>query len=87
MLKKGFENLEINNENIINNMIFIAARNLINIEFNEYKNILKKELLRSYSDKDTDKIIVSRLKSPMTQNEIDEGISYGIFLKENKKII
>ena len=87
MLKKGFENLEINNENIINNMIFIAARNLINIEFNEYKNILKKELLRSYSDKDTDKIIVSRLKSPMTQNEIDEGINYGIFLKENKKII
>ena len=35
MLKKGYENEEINVENIIKNMVMIAARNIINIELND----------------------------------------------------
>ena len=42
MLKKGYENEEFNEENIIKNFVFIAARKVIKIEFEEYINRLRK---------------------------------------------
>ena len=36
MLKKGYENEEFNEENIIKNFVFIAAIKVIKIEFEEY---------------------------------------------------
>ena len=39
MLKKGYENEELNEENIIKNMVFISARKIINIEFFIFDNL------------------------------------------------
>ena len=42
MLKKGYEKEELSEENIIKNFVFIAARKVIKIEFEEYINRIRK---------------------------------------------
>ena len=82
MLKKGYEKEELNETNIIKNFVFIAARKVINIEFEEFKNRLKKELRNDF--KENENIIVrKKLRAPFTEEDIEEGIKYGMTLREN----
>lgn len=84
MLKKGYENEELNEENIIKNFVVIAARKVIQIEFEEYINKIKKELRNDF--KENENIIVKKkLRAPFSEKDINEGIKYGIKLRENNR--
>ena len=86
MLKKGYENEELNEENIIKNMVFISARKIINIEFDEYIKCLKKELRNDF-DENNKKILMKKLRKEFNKEDIEEGIKYGMKLREkNNKI-
>ena len=80
MLKKGYENEELNEENIIKNFVVIAARKVIKIEFEEYINRMRKELRNDF--KENENIFVKKkLRAPFTEEEIEEGITYGMKLR------
>ena len=82
MLDKGFENNEINEENILNSIKLIAARKLISISFDEYINNIIFELSGN-SDKNI--IIGKNLKASFTMEEIENGIELGLKNKEKIK--
>ena len=86
MLKKGYENGELNEENIIKNFVFIAARKVIKIEFDEYINRIKKELKNDFGKNDEKIILKKKLRAPFTDEDIEEGIKYGMKLRKNKEI-
>ena len=80
MLKKGYENEELNEENIIKNFVVIAARKVIKIEFEEYINRMRKELRNDF--KENENIFVKKkLRASFTEEEIEEGITYGMKLR------
>ena len=81
MLEKGFESLDLTNENILKKMKLIAARKLIQIEFDEYLARIRKEL--SGEEYDSKHVIVGKeIKDPLSPEEIEKGIQLGI---ENRK--
>ena len=83
ILKKGYENYEINEENIIKNMIVIAARKLIQIELNDYIEKMKHELR---NEVDGEKIVIGEiLRCPFSMEDIEEGIKLGMKLREDMK--
>ena len=84
MLLKGFEDDEINEENIIKRLKMISARKLINIELNEYIEKMKIELRNKVKDGDEKVIIGKNLRCPFTEEEIEEGIKLGMKLREKK---
>ena len=84
MLKKGYQNEELNEENIIKNFIFIAARKVIQIEFEEYINRIKKELKNDFEENENI-IVKKKLRAPFSEEDIEEGIKYGMKLRENNK--
>ena len=84
MLLKGFENEEINESNIIKNLIMISARKLITIELDEYINKMKVELRNGIKDQDEKIIIGKNLRCPFSEEEIEEGILYGMKLRKNE---
>ena len=84
MLKKGYENEELNEENIIKNFIFIAARKVIQIEFEEYINRIKKELKNDFEENENI-VVKKKLRAPFSEEDIEEGIKYGMKLRENNK--
>ena len=84
MLLKGFENEEINESNIIKNLIMISARKLITIELDEYINKMKVELRNGIKDQDKKIIIGKNLRCPFSEEEIEEGILYGMKLRKNE---
>ena len=82
MLLKGFENDEINEENIIKRLKMLSARKLITIELNEYIEKMKIELKNGIKD-DEEKIIIGKnLRCPFSEEEIEEGIKLGLKLRE-----
>ena len=83
MLKKGYEKEELNEENIIKNFVFIAARKVIKIELDELINRIRKELRNDF--KENENIILrKKLRAPFTEEDIEEGIKYGMNLREKK---
>ena len=82
MLLKGFENDEINEENIIKRLIMISARKLITIELNEYIEKMKIELKNGIKDGEEKIIIGKNLRCPFSEEEIEEGIKLGLKLRE-----
>lgn len=58
MLKKGYEKEELNEENIIKNFVFIAARKVIKIELDELINRIRKELRNDF--KENENIIIRK---------------------------
>ena len=81
MLKKGYENEEFNEENIIKNFVFIAARKVIKIEFEEYINRLRKELRNDFEENEN--IVIKRkMRAPFLEQNIVEGIKLGMKLRE-----
>ena len=85
MLKKGYEKEELNEENIIKNFVFIAARKVIKIELDELINRRKKELRNDF--KEGENIILrKKLRGPFTDEDIEEGIKYGMQLRKKNNI-
>ena len=82
MLLKGFENDEINEENIIKRLKMISARKLITIELNDYIEKMKIELKNGIKDGEEKIIIGKNLRCPFSEEEIEEGIKLGLKLRE-----
>jgi len=82
MLLKGFEKEEINKENILKKLLMISARKLITIEFNEYIDKMKIELKNGLKEEDKKIIIGKNLRCPFSEEEIEEGIKFGMILRE-----
>jgi len=82
MLLKGFENGEINEDNIIKNLIMISARKLITIELKNYIEKMKIELRNGLKDNEEKLIIGKNLRCPFSEEEIEEGIKLGMKLRE-----
>ena len=81
MLLKGFENEEINEENIMKKLIMIAARKFIDIELKDYINRMKIELKNGAKENEEKIIIGKNLRCPFSEEEIEEGIKLGLKLK------
>ena len=82
MLLKGFEKEEINEENILKKLLLISARKLITIELNEYIDKMKIELKNGLKEEDEKIIIGKNLRCPFSEEEIEEGIKFGMNLRE-----
>ncbi len=82
MLLKGFEEDEINEENIIKKLILISARKLISIELNEYIEKMRVELKNGIKDGEEKVIIGKNLRCPFSEEEIEEGIQFGLKLRQ-----
>ena len=82
MLLKGFEKEEINEENILKKLLMISARKLITIEFNEYVDKMRIELKNGLKEEDEKIIIGKNLRCPFSEEEIEEGIKFGMNLRE-----
>ncbi len=82
MLLKGFENDEINEENIIKRLIMISERKLITIELKEYIEKMKIELKNGIKEEEEKIIIGKNLRCPFSEEEIEEGIKLGLKLRE-----
>lgn len=85
MLEKGFEDQDINFENILKNMKLIAARKLIPMELDEYINRIRQELSGKVIDQQEMKIIGKKLRRSMEADEIEDGIKLGLTLREQDK--
>ena len=82
MLLKGFEKEVINEENILKKLLMISARKLITIELNEYIDRMKIELKNGLKEEDEKIIIGKNLRCPFSEEEIEEGIKFGMNLRE-----
>lgn len=85
MLEKGFEDMDINFENILKKMKLIAARELETMEFDEYISRIRQELSGKITDSQELKIIGKKLRSPIELDEIEDGIKKGLDLREKEK--
>ncbi len=85
MLEKGFEDYDMNFENILKRMKLIAARKLEPMELDEYISRIIQELSGKVSDNQEMKIIGKKLRSPLGLDEIEDGIKLGIALKDKEK--
>jgi hypothetical protein len=80
MLEKSFEQSSITYENILKKMKLIAARRLLNIELNDYINLIRLEL----SGKSLkNKLAGQELRQVFDESEIEDGIALGLKLREN----
>lgn len=85
MLEKGFEDMNINFENILKNMKLIAARELKTMEFDEYISRIRQELSGKITENQEMRIIGEKLKRPIELDEIEDGIKLGLNLREKEK--
>ena len=82
MLEKGFESENLNIENILKRMKLIAARNMVEMSLEDYISQIRREIL----GKEEENIILGKkLRCPMTEKEVDEGIQYGLQLRDKMK--
>ena len=85
MLEKGFEDENLSFDNILKRMKLIAARNLVQMNLDEYIEQLKKELSGDLSSDEKNIILGKRIKCPMTKEEIEKGIEVGMELRNKQK--
>jgi len=85
MLEKGLKKRDINNSNVLKKMKLIAARNMVQMDLNDYISQLTKELSGQIKDKNDLRIIGKRLRCPFALDEIETGISLGMSLREKQK--
>lgn len=85
MLEKGFENEKIDFENIMKNIRLIAARNLENMELDEYIYRVREELSGKVTENKEMRIIGKKLRKRLEPDEIEEGIKLGLSLREKEK--
>lgn len=82
MLEKGFESDNLDIQNILKNMRLIAARNMVKMSLADYISQMRRELL---GKEENNIILGKKLKCPMTEKEVEEGIQYGLELREKIK--
>lgn len=85
MLEKGFEDYDINFDNILKRMKLIAARNLVTMEFDEYIDKLRQELSEKTENLQGRQIIGKKLRKPLDSEEVEAGIKLGLSLREKEK--
>lgn len=85
MLEKGFEDYDINFENILKRMKLIAARKLETIELPEYISRIKQELSGQVTNNQELKIIGKKLRIPLGLDEIEDGIKLGFTLRDKER--
>ena len=85
MLEKGFENYDINFENILKRMKLIAARKLETMDLDEYISRIRMELSGKVADSQEIKVIGKMLRRPLGLDEIEEGINLGIVLRKKER--
>ncbi len=85
MIEKGFENYDINFENVLKRMKLTAIRKLESMELDKYISRIRQELSGKVPDNQEMKIIGKKLKCPLRLDEIEEGIKLGINLREREK--
>ena len=88
ILEKEWSDEKVTIDNTIKRMKLISARSLKKIPFDKYISLLKKELtLVSYyknkKDRNNNILISQKQRLPMYKDEIEEGISLGLKLKQN----
>ncbi len=86
MIEKGFEDYDINFENVLKRMKLIAARKLEPMELDEYISRIRKELSGKVSDNQEMKIIGKKLRSPLGIDEIEDGVKLGITLRNKERV-
>ena len=85
MLEKGFEDYDLNFENVLKRMKLIAARSLVQIDLDEYINVIRQELSRQVLDEQKLMIIGKSLGSPIALDTIENGIRLGIDLRKKHR--
>lgn len=90
VLEKGYENEPVTHENILKRIKLIAARELLPMSLDEYVKRIQDEFsqrtyYRSEEERDKSILINHKLKTPMTQEEIQSGIELGYALRERQK--
>lgn len=91
ILEKEWSNEGTTFENTLNRMKLIAARELIEIDLQEYIYLIREEFSkRTYynkvSERDTRIIINHKSRIPMTEEEIEKGIEIGFQLRKNRQL-
>ncbi len=90
VLEKGYENEELTHENILRRMKLIAARELVSMSLEEYVRRIREEFskrtyYRNELERDKSVLINHKLKVPMSQEEIEEGVELGLKLREQQR--
>lgn len=85
MLEKDFEKEILNISNILKNMKLIAARNLVEMNLEDYISQMRKELLGNLVEGQKHIILGKRIKCPMTEEEVEQGIQHGLELREKNR--
>lgn len=85
MIEKGFEDYNINFENVLKRMKLIAARKLEPMELDEYISRIRQELSGKVTDNREIKVIGKMLRRPLELDEIEDGIKLGLILRERGK--
>lgn len=85
MIEKGFEDYDINFENVLKRMKLIAARKLEPMELDEYISRIRQELSGKVTDNREVKVIGKMLKKPLEVDEIEDGIKLGLVLRERER--
>lgn len=91
ILEKGFEDVDLSHENILKRMKLIAARELEPISLEQYIQRIREEFskrtyYRTEEERDKSVMINRKCRIPMTQDEIETGITLGISLREKQEI-
>lgn len=85
MLEKGFEDYDLNSQNVLKRMKLIAARSLVQMKLDEYINRIRQELSGQVMDNQQMKVIGKALRKPLALDEIEDGIKLGIDLREKHR--
>lgn len=85
MLEKGFEDYDLNFQNVLKRMKLIAARSLVQMKLDEYINSIRQELSGQVMDNQQMKVIGKALRKPLALDEIEDGIKLGIDLREKHR--
>jgi len=90
VLEKELDEEEFSEENVLKRMKLIAARELIQMDFDTYLEALRREFSQSTyykteSQRDKSILINHKSRIPMTEAEIERGIELGLMLKEKQK--
>lgn len=85
MLPKGWETEKPTINNTLNNLYFIAAREMINCSFDKYLEILKDEFSRKTIDENQENLVLNhRGRVPMKIEDIENGIKLGKEIINNR---
>lgn len=85
MLPKGWENTRPTIEDTLNNLHLIAAREMVQCDFEDYLAIIRNEFSRTTINENQDNLIINlRGRVPIQIEDIELGIEIGKNIIENK---